>query len=112
MHQITGRFDSTITWAIPKNASFFAPHSGDSLRSFALDNYLQAFAVRNPSEIALLAPAGSLQPVNPVALAMGVTVPTAAGGRFIVVTVPIALMNANGTGQHALTEFLHELGLP
>jgi hypothetical protein len=112
MHQITGRFDSTVTWSIDRGTGLWAPQSGDSLRSFALNNNIQAFAVRNPGEIAILAPAGFLDPPNPADYPVGVTVPTAAGGRFIVVTVPLALMNGYGNNPHIFTEFLRELGIP
>jgi hypothetical protein len=112
MHQVTGRFDSTVTWGIGKGASLWVPPSADSLRALALSTQLQAFAVRDPADIAILAPAGTLQPPNPVDVAIGVTARTPAGGRFIVVTAPLALLNGFVTSQHVITEFLRELGVP
>lgn len=112
MNQITGRFDSTVTWGIGKDAVLWAPHSGDSLRTITLTGFVNAFAVRDPGEIAILAPAGTLDPANPVDLPVALTVRTPAGGRFIVTTIPLPLMNANLTSSHALTEFLRELGIP
>jgi hypothetical protein len=112
MHQVTGRFDSTATWGIGRNGTLWVPPSVDSLKALALVSSIEGFAVRNPADIGILAPAGTMQPPNPADMPIGVTSRTPAGGRFIVVTVPMAVVNGFATSQHVLTEFLRELGVP
>jgi hypothetical protein len=108
--------DSSASWTISTTVVLTSPALNDSVLNTRSDVGLRGFRNFNPSQILLLLPAHAASPDNSIALPVGLDVPQAMGGRFMVDTYPLLSASIADTGfpQRAsefLSKILARLGL-
>ncbi len=108
--------DSSADWTIARTIVLHSPILNDSLLNTRSDLGLRGFRNFNPSQILLLLPAHAASPDNSIDLPIGLDVPQALGGRFMVDTYPLvsATVSTAGFPQRATTflmKILARLGL-
>lgn len=117
--QVQNFSDSTYGWGNVNSSVFRSTMFADSTRQPLLGAItgeaggLRAFNVRNPANVALKAPPGTLTPAVAESLVVGVSVGQPNGGRAVVITLPLGTSQpANGsTGPRLLAKIFAQLGL-
>lgn len=112
LSQIIGRIDSTANLSINSVSPLYSPRYQDSLRTVQIYSGLRGFAVRETSQVAIWARAGSLTPANDTDIPIAVIVDQAGGGRCAIVTLPMRGCDGYITAGGYLTKLLRDfLGL-
>jgi hypothetical protein len=112
----TGAPDSSSSWSLPASGVLRFPTLSDSLQNRRPLAGVRAFRTRSASQVFIVAPAHTLSPDTPIDLPIGLDVPQAAGGRFIVSSYPFVsgTISTPGFPQRAsivLLKVLQHLGL-
>ncbi len=81
--------DSSASWSLNGNGVLYYPGLQDSLLNRRIIGGMRAFQPRNWSQVLLYAPPHLLSEDNPADYALGMAVPQANGGLFVVSTYPM-----------------------
>lgn len=111
-HFNTAARDSSADWGAPNFRAYYSARYQDSLRTAGIiANGVRGFVVRDTNDVALWARAGTLSQTHSYDIPIAVTVPQPAGGRAVVLTVPIRAVNGFLTVPRFIPKMMEDLGI-
>lgn len=104
--------DSTAEWGNVNGDTLRSDMFQDSLSMRLFARTVRAFAVRDPSYVAVYAPPGALTPSNTISMPVAVSVPQSPGtGRVMAMTFPLVLADRLGSAGRFLDKVFQQFGL-